>query len=34
MDVPLIEQVKIQAQVLVPLIKTLRAKGLSNREDR
>jgi hypothetical protein len=25
MDVPLIEQVKIQAQVLVPLIKTLRA---------
>jgi hypothetical protein len=26
MDVPLIEQVKIQAQVLVPLVKTLRAE--------
>ena len=26
MDIPLIEQVKIQAQVLVPLVKTLRAE--------
>ena len=26
MDVPMIEQIKIQAQVLVPLIKTLRAE--------
>jgi L-2-amino-thiazoline-4-carboxylic acid hydrolase len=26
MDIPLIEQIKIQAQVLVPLIKTLRAE--------
>jgi hypothetical protein len=26
MDIPLIEQVKIQAQVLVPLVKTLHAE--------
>jgi hypothetical protein len=26
MDIPLIEQVKIQAQVLVPLVKTLQAE--------
>jgi hypothetical protein len=26
MDVPLIEQVKIQAQILVPLVKALRAE--------
>src|SRR5262245_17340695 len=26
MDIPLIEQIQIQAQVLVPLIKTLRAE--------
>lgn len=26
MDIPLVEQVKIQAQVLVPLVKTLRAE--------
>jgi hypothetical protein len=26
MDIPVIEQVKIQAQVLVPLVKTLRAE--------
>jgi len=26
MDIPLIEQIKIQAQVLVPLVKTLRAE--------
>ena len=26
MDIPLIDQVKIQAQMLVPLVKTLRAE--------
>jgi hypothetical protein len=26
MDIPIIEQVKIQAQVLIPLVKTLQAE--------
>ena len=33
MDIPLIEQVKIQAQVLVPLVKTLRAELGEERAD-
>lgn len=33
MDIPLIEQVKIQARVLLPLIKTLRAELGEERAD-
>jgi hypothetical protein len=33
MDIPLIEQVKIQARVLIPLIKTLRAELGEERAD-
>ena len=33
MDIPLIEQVKLQAQVLVPLVKALRAELGDERAD-